>query len=336
MSVISITITESSFQIIPGIPKTITITTNIPAIVFYTLDGSIPNAYSPVYLNIIQMPQNLLSVELNVFSTDGINSSSVITKTYVGNKALIETAVGDRLPHSTTTQLNNESTNNSLFPFGTNSPNPTFNYQNPANAGITVFDQSKTGIPSGFDANGNPAGFINTPTNLDFKQVYSTVNREGEVLPGVGNLPADVEIIGKQTEVMYTQKQSSLDSKQFNRNAMVIIQDAQTNDPTNPQVINRTDFSLENASSEITKDGVLFFNNALDSPTTTGSLVKSYYNPRTNTITYYYYDNAVNRWIISSQPYQNTNPNPTKLSDIAQGRNTKVFQWVVYPRRFLI
>jgi hypothetical protein len=336
MSVISITITENVHQTIPGIPDTVALSTNIPSTIFYSLDNSIPNTYSNVYLSPILMPQNLLTVVLNIFATNGIDNSAIITKQYNAIVSEITTAAGDRLPHSPTTNLNNASTSNSLFPFGTSTPNTIFNYLNPAKAGTTVFDQSQPATPSGFDNKGNPAGFINQPSlDLQFKQIYSTTNKEGEVLPGVGNLPAKVTIRGKNTPVEFTQEQSSRSDKLFNPRAMVIFQDSTTEDPTDPAVINRSDFTLQ--MPETDRDGVLLFNNALDSPSTSGSFIKSYINPRTQMMTSYYYDNSVNRWIISSSPFQPTPPNPNALQGMVFGRSSsKIFNWIVYPRRFLI
>lgn len=338
---ILITITESLDQTLPGIPNTIALATNEPSTIFYTLDGSIPNMYSPIYISHILMPQNLLTVNLNIFATNQIDSSAIITKQYNANKSEISTAAGDRLPHSAVTNLNNNSTGNSLFPFGTSSPEPNFNYLNPSNAGTTVYDQSKAATSSGFDENGNPAGFTNKPIDsFKFKQVYSTTNNKGEVFPGVGNLPTKTTIIGKQTPIEYTQEQSNFADKIFNPRALVIYQDSTTEDPTNPVHINRPYFSLEN--QEIVRDGNLLYNTALDAPSTTGSFVNRHYNARTNMMTNYYYDNSTCRWIISSSPYQPTIKATGELYQMVFSRPQanngvgKVFQWIPFARRTLM
>lgn len=49
MSVITITIIESVLQLIPGIPKFVTLETNIASNIFYTLDGTDPTLFSNVY-----------------------------------------------------------------------------------------------------------------------------------------------------------------------------------------------------------------------------------------------------------------------------------------------
>ena len=312
MSVINIIITASATQTIPGIPDTISLGTNEPATIFFTLDGSIPDTFSPIYTVPVVMPQTLLNVVLSVFATNGVDNSAIITQTYSTTpEQLPAYAAGARISRSATTNLNNASSTNSLYPFGTDGPNPNFQYTGTQNAGITVYNESQPATPSGFDGNGNPAGFVNNPTSVNntFKQIYSTENSEGEVYPGVGNLPAKTRIIGKTTPMEYVQEQSSTADKIFNPRALVIYQDATMEDPTNPVIINRSDFSLEN--TEIVKDGVLLMNTALDSPPTQGSFVRREFNPRTNSFTVYYRDNTVNRWIISTFPYQ-----PTKQEEV--------------------
>jgi hypothetical protein len=341
MSIISLTITESATQTLPGIPDTIAVSANEPCIIFYTLDGTDPTTFSPIYIVPIVMPQNLLSLTLKIYATNQMDSSAIITRSYNTTASSLPTFAGDRLPHSAITNLNNNSTGNSLFPFGTSSPEQNFNYLNPANAGTTMYDQSKPAISSGFDADGNPAGFTNNPIN-EFKQVYSTTNQIGAITPGVGNLPAKITIIGKSTPEEYNQERSSFGDKIFNPRALVVFQDATNEDPTNPVHINRPYFSLEN--QEIVRDGNLLFNSTLDSPTTMGSFVNRHYNARTNMMTHSYYDNTNCRWIFSSFPYQPTTKDVGALGQMVFSREKQngtggagvVLKWIPFKYRTLI
>jgi hypothetical protein len=263
MAIINITITPSSNQVLPGIPATITLSANIPATIFYTLDGSIPNTFSPVYVAPILMPGGPLSIILSVVATNGMDSSAIIVQTYTANNAEISTAAGARLPHSATTNVNNASTNNSLFPFGTSGPNPNFQYLNPSDAGTTVYNESQPATSAGFDGSGNPSGFTNQPLDYyEFQEVYSTLDWLNQETPGVGNLPAQTTVIESSFPVQYSQEQSSTSDKIFNPRAMVIYQDSTTEDPTNPVVINRPYMSLENP--ETVRDGNLLYNSTLD------------------------------------------------------------------------
>ncbi len=298
MSVISISITESEERIISGIPKSVIIEANIPSTIFYTFDGSDPILSSDIYLSILQFPTDRLSVTLKVFATNGIDSSPILTFNY----GTVITNSNTRLPHAAVSDLGNSKKINSLFPFGTNSPNPIYSYSNNANAGVTVDSQTITGSKFGFDANGNPVGETDKDIN-SYTNVY-TVSNFSSNLPSVGIIPQS-STIGKATPVEYTQQSSNTNDLFFNPKASVIFQDADVKDPTKPPIINRQYFSFEN--QEIVKDGVLLQNTAMDSPTTTGSYLRSHYNPRTNLMTHYYFDSSVNKWIISESILQKNN-----------------------------
>jgi|ERR1700722_316745 len=340
MAIINITITPSTTEVQPGIPATIMLSTNIPATIFYTLDGSSPTTFSPVYVAPILMPSGPLSIILSVNASDGTNNSATIVQTYTTNPDQLSTDAGARLPHSATTNVNNASTNNSLFPFGTNSPNPNFQYLNPADAGYTVNNEALPSTPAGFDGEGNPAVFTNQPLSYyEFQEVYSTLNWLNEEEPGVGNLPGQTQVVASSFPVQYSPERSSTSDKIFNPRALVIYQDSTTEDPTNPVVINRPYMSLENP--ETVRDGNLLYNSTLDSPPTMGGFVNRWYNARTNMMTYYYYDNTVGRWIISTTPYSPTQ-NVGALQNVVFGRNSKegggskYFKWVPFLYRTLI
>jgi len=329
MTVISITITPSLQTVLPDLPALITISTNIPAIIFYTLDGETPNTDSPVYVAPIVMPE-LLSVTLSVVATNGNNTSDVVVQTYTADASQIKTIVGDRLPHATVQNLDCNASNNSLFPFGSNSPIPNVEYGNPGNAGTTVYNQSlPTAVSQGFDGAGNPAVFTNKPKEFyQFNEIYSTTNYEGEILPGTGNLPAPVQIIGSQYPQGYNQTSSSTADKLFDPRALVIYDDSTTADPTNPALIMRQNFSLQD--NETYRDGALFYGAALDQTTTTAVFVNRAYNSRTNMVTNSYFDSTMNRWVFTSSPYQPTTPGLGNLSRMVFGRGeagNKVFSW---------
>src|ERR1035437_7026687 len=97
MAVINITLTESEEQIVSGIPRAISISTNIPSTIFYTLDGSVPTLFSDMYIVPITMPTASLSVILNILATNGIDTAPILTETYVTN--ILNNA---RLGHSST------------------------------------------------------------------------------------------------------------------------------------------------------------------------------------------------------------------------------------------
>ena len=340
MGVIQITITASSDQTIPGIPNTISLLTSEPATIFFTLDGCPPNTFSPIYAAPIQLPATRLEVVLNIFATNGIDSSAVITETYTGIQSEIITQVGDRVPHAAVACLDNSNGNIDLFPFGGSFETGPAKYLGTGNAGETIYNESLPATPDGYNGEGGGAGFTNKNINdYKFKQIYSTTNVEGEVFPGIGNLPANVKVIGKTTPVEYRPEISSTQDKIFNPRALVCYIDTQKEAQLTPDIIMRNDFSLENP--EIVRDGALLGNVSLETDTTRGSFIARNYNPRTNEITASFRDASTNRWIFQKSQFTPTSkPNANYLAYMASPRAAPganyVYQWHLFKSRILV
>jgi hypothetical protein len=77
MVVISVSIIESTEQVVSGIPRFITIETNIISVIYYTLDGSVPTINSTIYIDPIQLPLGPPTIVLSVFATNGTDTSPV-------------------------------------------------------------------------------------------------------------------------------------------------------------------------------------------------------------------------------------------------------------------
>jgi hypothetical protein len=95
-------------------------------------------------------------------------------------------------------------------------------------------------------------------------------------------------------------------------------------------------FSLENP--EKSRDGNHFFTAGLDAPPVSGTFLRSHFNPRTNTITYYYLDTWTNKWIISTTPYNPSNFGAANLAQMATSNKPGagfVFEWIPFARRVL-
>lgn len=325
MTVISIIISESSDQIISGIPRSIDITTNIPATIFYTLDGSDPTLFSTIYTDSIYLPND--SVTVKVLATNGVVFSPIITQEYDTN--MLQNA---RLPHSATDAQAGSNLPN-LYPFGTNPSQPTTQFLNPGDAGITVDNPDLARISTAFDSSGNPAAFTNNEYNLENYSIqYPTRDYQGNYSTGTGTLPGQVDV---QTEQPIPEETEQF-TKLFDPRAFVIFQDVANENPEDPPNINREFFSLENF--EKIRDGVSYFNSGLDAPPVMGSFLRSHHNPRDNTITYYYYDSHANRWIISKTPYTPTGTFDGNLANMVFSRNKGagiVLEWRPFPRRVL-
>jgi hypothetical protein len=325
MVVISISLTESAEQVVAGIPKTVAISANIPAVIFYTLDGSDPTLLSTQYTSPIFLPYDKLSITLKVLAYNGVDSSSILTETYVTNM------MNDvRLAHSATTAASQENIAG-LYPFGNAPIQPNAQFINPAEAGITVDNPALPSTPTGFDGAGNPTAFTNQPydsTNYSIK--YQTTDYQNNLR--VGEFPNNVTLETDPAPPETTEQYSNM----FDPRAFVIFQDSTKENPNDPPSINRMHFSLENP--EKNRDGNNFYTSGLDAPPVNGSFVKSYYNPRTSMMTYYYYDSWANKWLISTTPFT-PNESTGSMANVPMaggGLGARyVFQWQTFTRRVL-
>lgn len=323
MSVISLTITQSSEETVSGIPNTISISSNVPSIIFYTLDGSSPTAYSPVYTHSIELPSYLPSLTLNVLATDGTSNSSVYTQTFTADlSSIVNLTQGAQVSQATVASIGNPANNNSLFPFGTPRLGIYDTITGRGNPDKTLLNESLPSSPNAFDADGNPTSFTNQPLD-PFGYPPKAEDK-------------NVRVIGDNGPPKNPQEASNND-KLFNPKALVIYHDASNTDPLVPKIINRAAFSLEN--SERTKDGILLSTTGLDSPTITGSFIKSHYNPNTGEMTTYYRDSSVNRWIISTWKYSPTSQSTGSFTNLVFGRGDGsrfVYPWHLWARRTLM
>lgn len=324
MAVISITIEESAEQLVAGIPRTVTIETNIVATIFFTLDGTIPTVSSLVYVGPIALPTNNSSVTLNVMATNGVDTSAIVSNTY-------SPEITGRMSHDTISGLDTSINPSPLF-----TDNGINNYgQYGGSGGLTVDDPDIVGFPDGYDGTATNTYSNSTDEPLDkYKMIWSRTNSKGETGPGIGTMPANVTIRVPDTNTIA----SSTNDRIFNPRAMVIHQDSRNNSEENPPQINRMAFSLQNL--EKTRDGAVLMNTAFENSYVTGSFVRQYYNNVTNEITYYYRDSDSGRWIISVEPFT---PKPLKSSALANiafsSRNNGagyVFKWIPFMSRKII
>jgi hypothetical protein len=329
MTVISIEIERSAEEIISGIPKIVTISTNISASIFYTIDGSEPSLSSDIYISPIYMPTDSLSITLKVFATNGVDTSSVISETYFTN---LTEGQNSRIFRPSTSSPAGTIVE-SYFPFGSNSPDPSFTFTSSGNAGVTVDDPNLEQIIDGYGFDGQPNSFTNEPyTTENYNIKYSTTDAIGQTGNGIGSIPARSTLIPEYSPAITTQQFTST----FDPKALVIFQDVSLENPDDPPNINRQYFSLEN--SETARDGNHFYNSGLDAPPVSGSFLRSHFNPRDNTMTYYYMDTIANKWIISKTPYNPSVSTTNNLSGMVLSKKAGagfVHEWRPFARRVL-
>lgn len=328
MPVITLSIIESPIQLVSGRPKFVTMTTNLPATIHYTFDGTTPTTSSAIYLTgELALPTNPNTLTFKVFATDGIDSSAIIERIYRPN--IIE----GRMPHDIVITSDGKSTDN--FPYSSLGPQVPSRWTTIGPTDAIVDKDTVANMFDGYDGTGT--GTVTGGTDLVLAQyliLYSERNSRGETGRGIGTLPSTTTV----TQPTPPAQSSNINDKFFDPRAMVIYQDSREI-PFDPNIlqINRPHFSLENP--ERVKDGILLDTLAIEgAPTPTGSFVRAHFNPRENTTTYYYFDSQALRWIISIEPGVAKDPRDglDKIVFSPRPGARKVFQWVLFKGSRLI
>lgn len=318
---ISLIITESETEKISGIPEFIIAETNVPATIFYTLDGSAPTTGSSVYVGPIQLPTNVSRIIVKIFATNGIEDSSIFDKTYGSS------FVGLDPGSSIVTNYNQYRTGINYAPFGDmlQDARPIFG---PA-AGLIINDSSIPNILDGYNAYGQQVGSIDeTAKNLDF--IYSETDGKGNVGRGIGTV--SYSTIREPTA---PPDESSVNDKFFNPKAKIIFQSYNDTENQDISLINRSQFTLINP--EKYNDGAQYYYNP-GTLQTTGGALRQHFNPKDSTITYYYFDSLSLRWIISKEKYlPSISSNYSNVIPVSRsGGSGLVFKWYPFFRSRII
>jgi len=91
MPVSTLTFTGSTIELTSGIPQTMTIESNVPATIHFTLDGSTPTTNSPIYVDTFNMPDGENSVTLSAFGVDADSAlGPILTQTFAPDVTRID------------------------------------------------------------------------------------------------------------------------------------------------------------------------------------------------------------------------------------------------------
>lgn len=196
--VILLTVKESENQIISGIPEYVEFETNVPATVFFTLDGTDPTVDSEIAVDQVHLPSHGKIVALKAIAVSGVFYSSILEETYYTTHADLER----------TRLLDKE--------------------------GINVLSADGTPVANlTYDADGNPTQESEIPI-LELDIVTSKVNRIGEENPGrtSKDFIQFAETINKDNSF----KTTSLNDISFDPTAKVIVIDGSTQEARDSQV----------------------------------------------------------------------------------------------------
>lgn len=319
MGVITISATASDRQLVSGIPQFVALATNIPAIIFYTLDGTLPNQSSNVYTDEIEMPRNSSLVRLRAFATNGIDTSGSLDVTY--STDIIQ---NQRRPQAKVTFLEDITYTNCAI--GSGSGGVKVAYRQPHMGTIHTAGTPKHYL-DGYDADGNfPKSTYDHEINF-FTERHPESNWKGEPRQ-IGTVP--------KAQIIYVPpppEETKLGSKNFNPRAMVLFADSR--DETDQVFLFRPYFyDIHPEKSRVSA----FYETSLTDghKLISGNFVNKRFNQKDNTWTYYYRDSLTNRWIISVEPAISQVRNDSSsnylfnVSTARQNGAGYVFRWVLF------
>jgi len=315
MAVITISVTPSERQLVSGIPQFVAIATNIAAIIFYTLDGTDPSEASSVYTDQIEMPRDVSAITLKVYATNGTDSSSVLALTY---KTVLD---GMRKAQATVSFLESEYMYTSLIGGSSYARKVQYSQEH-----MGILDKSNVPntVQDGYGPYGEfPVQSYDQPISSSSAR-YSETDRQGNYGRGIGTF--------NRTEVVYLPpdpETTKLSAKSFNPRAMVLFADSR--EPTDTVHLFRPLYY------DARRVGDYYETYETDgNRLTTGTFLKQYFNPRDNTITYYFRDSRTNRWIISveSASIQPTNEQASHLFNVAPAASEQgagyIYRWIFF------
>lgn len=289
MSVVTLTFQGSDEQITSGIPRFMTIESNIPATIHFTLDGSTPTLDSPVYVDTFEMPDNRTTVILSAFGVDSDdNVGPILTQSFASDTTSIDV-----------TRLIN------LEGF--------------------VIDRSSDNTDNviNYDADGNPASV----TDLDPKTLSLRLLRSEKGLFGISD-GIQVEVFAPDPDKTQTYRDDGFVpfstpevGELFNPEARFILIDGRKDNDI--RVTMKPYGSLHNVHKEF--GGQRLLHPADDATYVSGGYVRRFYDAKNKIMVAYYFDHNESRWVKTINKLPDNIPS-TNISESTQ--HPLVFPWV--------
>lgn len=302
MAVITITATQQGPFLISGIPNNVILTTNIPATVFFTLDGNQPSMLSQVYLSPITLPTTG-TVRLRAYAVSGADSGR-LDVTYSTDSTELS------IPRRITAD---------------------------GGAGIVIDEYGvEPVVLDGYKPNryGNvivPARYSDIPLDeLDIK--FSRVGPDGYGPGTIIQLGPIPETQREEASSVDPEPSSPNDNNVFfNPRSLYIVLDGRDGyGDQSVYPINRP----WGSSVDVVKylQGRELLGSA---PYISGGFVRTFYNHDKGISVSYYFDMNEQRWIKSIQNYDTTKV-PQGLCDRRQAGQPLVFRWIYNKRSIII
>jgi hypothetical protein len=293
MTFITLSFTRSREETVVGIPDFISIQSSEPALIYFTLDGTLPTTLSQQYNGEqVRLPtgNSVITLSAVAYFLDGYSNlvpSSVFSETFT---------IPSLEPH----------------------------VRHPSYQGISYMYPGGANIPFWFDVDGNPKVYIDIPIE-EFEKDLIPSERDAD-----GTIRKDIDggtVEFKPTTPNFTDASSVSDGPEFDPNALLIIIDGRvTRNTEEPLLINSPYMSLRDPEKHF--GGIDFYRTA-ETNYVSGGLVKAHYNRDKGVIVFYYFDSNTGRWIKS---IQNLTTPDAKNYPNAIVSNPVVFEWNLFGR----
>lgn len=290
MSVFSLTFVPSEDEWTSGVPKTVEIESSVPATIYYTTNGTIPNLDSFIYVGAISVPEGTESFILQAFGVDfSSNVSPILSYTFSANETQLASS---RLIDGD---------------------------------GVVVDSfADQTNTVAGFNASGVPGTFIDVTEQFVFdNSIHSDRGVEG-TRPGTlikVNVP-NPQDTPNFNDNNFQAESTTQYAATFNPFAKTISIDNRLQNEV--QTVMRPWGSLENIYRETY--GTRIIGSADDSCYISGGFVRKFYDRNKGIMTSYYFDHNEARWIRNTSEIP-SNITPT-MGIYANPQNTHVYLWI--------
>jgi hypothetical protein len=259
---ILLTIVEGDTELLDGFPETISFETDIPATVFYTLDGTTPTENSLIAIGKVFLPTLSGTLQVKAIAISGDDSSDVVSVKYENEST---TLGGPRI-------LGEE--------------------------GIVVMGYGDEAVSSlGYTADGEAALKTSRDVN-DLSLKGSKTDSIGVEIGGGKTSYSFVNFSLKNEPSLPKETSTPNSNPNFDPSAKFIIIDGSTDEARDNQVVkivNRP-YNTFGTTTNFYKERL-----GEKEPIITGNYVRSFYNRETGKYVSYYWESLESRWIRSEQ-----------------------------------